>query len=86
MPGSKGIQTLELCQKKLLKRILSLPKITPDPAIYVLTGFLPVEAQVDMKILTFFNNICRQKEDSLEKRIAYRQLTVKDNIVVTAGW
>ena len=28
IPGSKGIQTLELCQKKLLKRILSLPKIS----------------------------------------------------------
>ena len=34
---------------------------------------------MDMKILTFFNNICRQKEDSLEKRIAYRRLTVKEN-------
>ena len=79
LPSCKGLQSLEMCQKKLLNRILSLPKNTPDPAFYVLTGFIPVEGQVDLKILTFFNNICRQTDDSLEKRIAYRQLTVKDS-------
>ena len=69
-----------MCQKKLLKRILSLPKNIPDPAVYISTGFIPVEGQVDMKILTFFNNICRQTDDSLKKkRIAYRQITVKDS-------
>ena len=32
-----------------------------------------------MKALTFFNNICRQENSSREKRIAYRQLTLKDD-------
>ena len=53
LPESTGLQALELCHKKFLKRILSLPKNTPDPAVYVLSGFIPVEGQIHMKALTF---------------------------------
>ena len=53
LPESTGLQALELCHRKFLKRILSLPKNTPDPAVYVLSGFIPVEGQVHMKALTF---------------------------------
>ncbi|CAC5378527.1 unnamed protein product [Mytilus coruscus] len=31
-----------------------------DPAIYIISGMLPVEAQIDVKILTFYGNIARQ--------------------------
>ena len=47
--------------------------------MYILTGFIPVEGQIHIKALTIFNNICRQENTSLEKRIAYRQLTTKDD-------
>jgi hypothetical protein len=42
---------LEIFQKKLLKQLLSLPQNAPDSAIYLLTGFLPVEAQIHKKAL-----------------------------------
>ena len=42
---------LEIFQKKLLKQLLSLPQNAPDSAIYLLTEFLPVEAQIHKKAL-----------------------------------
>ena len=58
-----------------MKRLLSVPIRTPDPALYILSGFLPVEAH--KKALIFFNNVCHQSERSIEKRLAIRQTTVK---------
>jgi hypothetical protein len=45
---------LEIFQKKLLKQLLSLPQNAPDSAIYLLTGFLPVEVQIHKKELQLF--------------------------------
>jgi hypothetical protein len=39
---------------------------------------LDVEAQIDLKCLTLFHNICCQNRDSLEISIAIRQLQVND--------
>ena len=51
------IEQLELYQKKLVKQILSVPTNAQDAAVYILSGLLPIEAQLDGKILTFFNNV-----------------------------
>ena len=37
-----------------------------------------MEGQIDLKALTFFNNICRQDNSSLEKQASYRQLLHKN--------
>jgi hypothetical protein len=50
---------------------------TPDPAIYILTGLLPIEAQIHIKALTLFGNVCRQDEACIEKQLAIRQLRVQ---------
>ena len=42
-------EQLETYQKKLLKQILSVPTNTANPAVYILKGLLPVEAQLDKK-------------------------------------
>ena len=70
---------LEQFLKALLKRILSLPPNVPDSALYVISGLLPVQAQIDITCLTLFNNICRQNDDTLEKRLAFCQLNMKEN-------
>jgi hypothetical protein len=57
---------LEIFQKKLLKQLLSLPQNAPDSAIYLLTGFLPVEAQIHKKALQLFNNITNRYFSTLE--------------------
>lgn len=75
---NKGqLSTLERFHKKMLKQILSLPSNTSGSAVYILSGFMPVEAVIHKKILTLFNNVCLQSESSVEKRLARRQLSVK---------
>ena len=47
---NKGnIDQLELYQKKLIKQILFVPVKTPGTAMYILSGLLPIEAQLDEK-------------------------------------
>jgi hypothetical protein len=48
----------------------------------ILTGILPIEAQIHIKALTFFNNVCHQGEQNTEKKLARRQLTVKEVILL----
>jgi hypothetical protein len=36
-------------------------------SVYLLSGTLPVEAQLHIRALSFFNNICNQEEKSIEK-------------------
>jgi hypothetical protein len=62
LQSSKPLEQLELFQKRILKQILSLSMSCPDPAVYILTGILPKEAQIRIKALTFFNNVGHQGE------------------------
>ena len=78
LPSQSSIKKLEQFQKQLLKRILSVPQNTPDTAVYILSGLIPIQEQVLWKALTLFNNICRQDDLSIERHLAIRQLTVKD--------
>ena len=46
LPSQSSIKKLEQFQKQLLKRILSVPQNTPDTAVYILSGLIPVQEQV----------------------------------------
>ncbi|XP_063427215.1 uncharacterized protein LOC134710750 [Mytilus trossulus] len=72
LPTSNNLLKLEKFQKKILKQILSIPISAPDPSVYIMSGILPIEAQIDQKSLNLFNNICNQNEEHLEKKIARR--------------
>lgn len=76
IPSRHNLDKLEFFLKKMLKQLLSVPINRPDPAVYVLTGILPIEGQIHIKALNFFNNICNQVDDSVEKQIAKRQIEV----------
>jgi hypothetical protein len=75
----KALAQLELFKKRMIKQILSLPTRTADSAVYILSGLLPVEAQIHIRALGLFNSICNQAEDSVEKTLARMQLIVKSN-------
>jgi hypothetical protein len=49
----------------VLKQILSLYINVADPAIYILSGLLPIEAEIHIKVLTFFRNITRSEHTSI---------------------
>ncbi|VDI27647.1 Hypothetical predicted protein [Mytilus galloprovincialis] len=77
IPKGKSLTTLNLYHKKLLKQLLSLSTNTADPAIYILSGMIPIEAELHIKILTLFGTISRSEKTSNEWRIAERQLKLK---------
>jgi hypothetical protein len=42
IPKATPLAQLELFQKRMIKQILSLPIRTADPAVYILSGLLPI--------------------------------------------
>ena len=86
LPKKKYIDKLDTFLKRLLKQLLSLPTQTGDPVLYILTGLLPIESQIHIKALNFFNNICLLPEETVEKRLARRQIAVKTSKSATCSW
>ena len=70
--------TLELCQRSILRNILHLPRTTPIVALHLLSGVLPVQAVVERSMLTLFRSLCSQKETK-ESDILLRQLALKND-------
>jgi hypothetical protein len=60
LPQGPQLEQLEIAEKRLLKQILALPNSVADIAVYILTGILPIEAQIHIRALGLFNNVCRQ--------------------------
>ena len=77
LPNRTLMDKLERVYKKFLKQVLSLPDTVADPAVYVLTGTIPIETVVHKRALTLFGSICRLGDDSVEKQLARRQLSIK---------
>ena len=55
---------------------MNLPERTADAAVYILSGEIPIEAEVDKKLLSQLMNIFRG--EGIEKELARRQLAMKD--------
>ena len=79
LPEKKYMDMLERSNKKFLKHILGVPDTTADPAVYILTGTIPLEGVIHKRALSLFGNICRLDDTSIEVQLAERQLTVKDD-------
>ena len=76
--STQDILPLEKYYRTLLKSIQHLPNATANAACYLLLGVLPIEGQIHVKMLTLFGSILR-RDGSVEREIAVRQLTVKDD-------
>ena len=72
LPRGKHLDTLEKSYKKYMKLLLSIPVTTADPAVYIISGTVPVEATIHKRALILFGNISRLTSSSIEKRIAHR--------------
>ena len=77
LPKPALVDKLNRTYKKILKQVLSLPTTVADPAVYILSGALPVEGIIHKRTLIFYGSICRLEESSVEKQLARRQLAVK---------
>lgn len=77
LPRRALMEKLDRLHKKFLKMILSLPDTVADPAVYILSGSTPIECIVHKRALTLYGNICRLGEETVEKQLARRVLSVK---------
>ena len=71
------MEVLDKFNKHNIKHLLSLPVTVADPAIYLLSGTLPIQTMIHHRVLTLFGYISRPSDSSIEKRLAERQLAVK---------
>ena len=65
--------------KTLLRRIQSLPTSTATSAIYRLLGAIPLEGIYHMRVMSLFGQICRLSSEHPLKRLAVRQLAIREN-------
>ena len=68
LPKQRFVDALERCNKKCLKYILAIPTTTAEPAIYTLTGSIPLEGIIHKHTLSLFGNICRLYYTSVKKK------------------
>ena len=77
VPSKTNLDILERFLSTSLRQVLSLPTSTASSAVYILTGILHAEAIIHKRILALFGSICRLSEESVEKRLTRRQLSIK---------
>ena len=71
------LELLEIQFRKMLRCLQHLPESTALPAVYLLLGCLPIQAQYEQRKLGFFNR-CLLRENSVEQEVMKRQLSMKD--------
>ena len=71
------IQKLNQFHKKFLKQIMHLQERTADSAVYLLSGQLPLVADLHKRVLGTLGSVLRSS--SIERGIAERQILIKDH-------
>ena len=54
-----------------------LPATTAEPAVYIISGTIPIEGTIHKRALTFYGNLCRVDSSSVEQLLAGRPLSSK---------
>ena len=70
------VETLEVFQRNKIKQLQGLPSRTSNVAALGLMGILPVQAEINKRVLTLFRNLVHDTS-SLEYGICLRQLALK---------
>ena len=78
-----NIEKLETYHRQNIRCMLYLPRSVATPAIHLLSGVLPVEAELHIKCLALFRNIIAASDTNIPakflKDFITRQLAMKDN-------
>lgn len=84
----KELSILEHFHRRNLRHILHLPASTASPAVYLLSGCAPLEAQIHIRVLTMFRNIVDVNPESPPSRhihsLISRQVAMKDS--TSSSW
>jgi hypothetical protein len=76
-PDKENLEKLEKFHKRMVKRIHPNKLNAPDIVPYIISGLIPIEGQIHIKVLTFLYSICLLPSTSTENQIAKRQISVK---------
>ena len=64
LPVRRNLESVEIYLRSCLKQLLTLPRNTSTSTIYILAGYLSVEALIHKRALymSLFENVCRLPE------------------------
>ena len=57
LPNKTLTYKLERVYRRFLKQVLSLTETVADPAVYIISGAIPIEVVVHKRVLSLFGNI-----------------------------
>ena len=69
MWGFSNIECLEIIQKIFLKYSLKLKSSTPTPMIYCETGYLSIESEMKIRVITFWVNLLTGRQDKFSYKL-----------------
>ena len=67
--GYNNIECLEIIQRKFLKYSLKIKSSTPTAMIYCETGYLSLETELKIKIITYWVNLITGRKDKISYKI-----------------
>jgi hypothetical protein len=70
-----NLKALEQFQRSTLRSLLGLPQRVAIPAMYILTGIIPMEYMIDLKCLTFLHSLI--SVGGRTRDLVFRQYVVK---------
>ena len=82
LPSKKQRQELNDYHRLLLRQIQGLPRNTANESIYLLLGELPLEAELDCRILTLYGAISRANNNTTLQTLRIRQIALG----ITGSW
>ena len=71
LPKAALVEKMERIYEQFIKQVLSLPATVADPAVYILSGAMPVKGVIHKRALVLFGNLCKLGGESVEKRFAH---------------
>ena len=74
--SNSEIQKLNQFHKRFLKQVMHLHERTADAAVYILSGQLPLVADLHKRVLGTLGSVLRS--NSIERELAERQIQLKD--------
>ena len=74
--SNSEIQKLNQFHKRFLKQVMHLHERTADAAVYILSGQLPLVADLHKRVLGTLGSVLRS--NSIERELAERQILLKD--------
>ena len=80
-----NIARLETAHRAFIRNIQSLPKRTAIPALFILSGILPIEAIIDCKRLNIIPSLCKNPtiNDIIHRQTAMKELSSSSWVIKT---